>query len=165
MWLTLLMVARWLLSSRHRAALGPRHSTLFPDKTSGLCLCNIFRPSQVIGGAQKPLRPSPLGAAAPASISEPLIPSQPSRPFGEGFLRPTGDQQNHRQPRERADSSPSHRPALAKHIPPPCFLLSWNKHRISCTGLSGGRERKDSEPVLAIPPAPTLHWGSRLPLY
>lgn len=28
------------LQQGHRAALGPRHSTLFPDKTSGLCLCN-----------------------------------------------------------------------------------------------------------------------------
>ena len=58
------------------------------------------------------------GGPAPASISELLIPPQPSRPFGEGFFRPAGDQQNHRQPRERADSSPSHRPTLAKHIPP-----------------------------------------------
>ena len=24
----------------HKAALGPQHSTLFPDKTSALCLCN-----------------------------------------------------------------------------------------------------------------------------
>ena len=25
----------------HKGALGPRHSTLFPDKSSALCLCNI----------------------------------------------------------------------------------------------------------------------------
>ena len=114
-------------------------------------------PSQVISGAQKPLRSSPLGTVAPASISEPLIPLQPPRHFGEGFLRltPGGDKQNCLQPRETASSPRRRGPALAKDIPPPLLPSVLEQTPDLLHRALGGRERKDLETVLAIHPAPS----------
>lgn len=110
---------------------------------------HLFLPSQVIRGARRPLRPSPLGAVVWASVSDRCLPPRFQGPSGRLSQEAPGrNAQDRLQPREKAGSAPRSRLALAKDIPSPCFLLHWNKHRICCTGLWGAGRGRPRRPCL-----------------